>query len=44
MPRVFDVSVDSPVSVDEILSAFSDEDYWQARLAALDTGTVRWSR
>jgi hypothetical protein len=40
MPRSFDVSVDSPVSVDEILSAFSDEDYWQVRLAAFDIGTA----
>jgi uncharacterized protein DUF2505 len=40
MPRSFDVSIDSPVSVDEILSAFSDEDYWHARLAAFDTGTA----
>ena len=40
MPRSIEVSVDSPVSVDEILSAFSDEGYWQARLAAFDTGTA----
>jgi Protein of unknown function (DUF2505) len=40
MPRSFDMSVDSPVSVDEILSAFGDEDYWQARLAAFDIGAA----
>jgi hypothetical protein len=40
MPRSFDLSVDSPVTVDEILSAFGDEDYWQARLAAFDSGTA----
>jgi hypothetical protein len=40
MPHSFDVSIDSPVSVDEVFSAFSDEDYWQARLAAFDTGSA----
>ncbi len=33
MPRSFDFSVESPVSVEQIHSAFSDEDYWLARLA-----------
>lgn len=34
MPRSFDVSFDSPTSVEQVLSAFSDEDYWLARLDA----------
>lgn len=34
MPRSFDVLVESPVSVEQIHSAFSVEDYWLARLAA----------
>jgi hypothetical protein len=34
MPRSFDFSVESPASVEQIHSAFSDEDYWLARLAA----------
>jgi Protein of unknown function (DUF2505) len=34
MPRSFDVLVDSPVSVEQVHSAFGDEDYWLARIAA----------
>jgi hypothetical protein len=34
MPRSFDVLVDSPVSVDQVHTAFSGEEYWLARLAA----------
>ena len=34
MPRSFDFSVESPVTVERIQSAFSEEDYWLARLAA----------
>jgi hypothetical protein len=34
MPRSFDVSFDSPASVEQIHSAFADEQYWLARLAA----------
>ena len=34
MPRSFDFSVESSVSVEQIHSAFSEEDYWLARLAA----------
>ena len=34
MPRSFDFAVESPVSVERIHSAFSEEDYWLARLAA----------
>jgi len=40
MPRSFELALDSPVSVDEILGAFGDPDYWQARLAAFDGGTA----
>lgn len=48
MPRSFDFSVKSPVSAEQVHSAFSDEDYWLARLAefggvgrleSLDIGT-----
>lgn len=35
MPRSFDVSFDSPASVEQVYLAFSDKDYWLARLAAL---------
>jgi len=28
MPRSFDVSVDSPASVDQVHAAFSAEEYW----------------
>jgi hypothetical protein len=34
MPRSFDLSAESPASVEQVHSAFSDEDYWLARLAA----------
>ncbi len=34
MPRTFDVSFDSPASVEQVHSAFGDEDYWLARIAA----------
>jgi hypothetical protein len=30
--------VDSPASVEQILSAFGDADYWEARLTAFDDG------
>ena len=40
MPRSFALSLDAPVAVDEILAAFADDDYWQARLAAFDGGTA----
>jgi hypothetical protein len=33
MPRSFEVSAESPASVDQVHSAFGDEDYWRARLA-----------
>jgi hypothetical protein len=38
--RTFDLSVDAPVSVGDILSAFADDEYWRARLAAFDSGTA----
>ena len=34
MPRSFDVSFESPASVEQVHSAFGDEDYWLARNAA----------
>jgi len=33
MPRSFDMSTDYGVTVDEVLRAFSEEEYWLARLA-----------
>jgi hypothetical protein len=40
MPRSLALSLDAPVGVEEILAAFGDEQYWQARLAAFDGGTA----
>lgn len=40
MSRSLSLSLDAPVAVGEILSAFADENYWQARLAAFDGGTA----
>jgi Protein of unknown function (DUF2505) len=40
MPRSFDVSADSPATVEQVHSAFSDEDYWLARLAKLNGSTA----
>jgi Protein of unknown function (DUF2505) len=40
MPRSFDVSADSPATVEQIHSAFSDEDYWLARLATMGGSTA----
>jgi hypothetical protein len=34
MPRSFNVSFQSPTSVEQIHSAFCEEDYWMARIAA----------
>jgi len=34
MARSFDVSFESPASVEQVHSAFGDEDYWLARIAA----------
>jgi hypothetical protein len=33
MPRSFDISADSVGSVEKVLQAYSEEDYWLARLA-----------
>jgi Protein of unknown function (DUF2505) len=38
MPRSFDFSAESPASVDEVLAAFCDENYWRARVAAFGAG------
>ncbi len=40
MPRSFEVLVESPVSVEQVHTAFSGEDYWEARLAAFGGGTT----
>jgi hypothetical protein len=40
MSRSVDVTVESPASVEQILSAFGDEAYWQARLAEFAGGTA----
>jgi hypothetical protein len=40
MPRSFDLWVESPVSVEQVHSAFGDEDYWLARLANYGTGAA----
>lgn len=40
MSRSLSLSLDAPVAVDEILAAFAEENYWQARLAAFDSGTA----
>ena len=38
MPHSFDLSTESPASVDQVHAAFRDEDYWQARLIAVGFG------
>ena len=40
MPRSFDVSADSLATVEQVHSAFSDEDYWRARLATMNGSTA----
>jgi hypothetical protein len=40
MPSTFDLSVESPATVDQILSAFGDGEYWRARLAMFGGGTA----
>jgi hypothetical protein len=40
MPYSFDPSFESPVSVEQVYSTFSDERYWLARLAAFGGGTT----
>ena len=44
MPRSLALSLEAPVRVEEILAAFGDEQYWQARLAAFDGGTAALNR
>lgn len=38
MPRSFDFSIESPASVEQIHSAFSEKDYWLARQEAFGGG------
>ncbi|CDO89477.1 hypothetical protein AWC29_13170 [Mycobacterium triplex] len=40
MPRNFDVSTESPASVEQIYAAFSREEYWLARIALGDAATT----
>ena len=40
MPHSFDVSVDSPASVDQVHAALSTEEYWLARLETLNGSTA----
>lgn len=40
MPRPFDVSVESPASVDQVLAALSAEEYWLARLGNMSGSTT----
>ena len=40
MPRSFDVSVESPASVEQVHAAFSGEEYWLARIANLSGSTT----
>ena len=40
MPRSFDVSVDSPVSVAQVHAALTAEEYWLARLETLKGSTA----
>jgi Protein of unknown function (DUF2505) len=40
MSRWFDVSADSPVSVEQVHTAFGGEDYWLTRLATLNGSTT----
>ncbi len=38
MPRTFDLSAESPASVDQVHAAFGHEEYWRARLFAVSVG------
>jgi hypothetical protein len=40
MPRSFDISTESPASVEQVLAAFGREDYWLDRVAADDPNTT----
>jgi Protein of unknown function (DUF2505) len=40
MSRSFEISTESPATVEQLYAAFSSEDYWADRFAAYDTSTV----
>jgi len=40
MSRLFDISTESPATVEQLHAAFSSEDYWADRFAAYDASTV----
>lgn len=40
MAKLFDVSVESPVTVEQVFAALGDADYWRARLTAFGGGTA----
>jgi hypothetical protein len=40
MSRLFDISTESPSSVEQLHAAFSSEDYWAERFAAYDAVTT----
>lgn len=40
MSSTFDISTESPATVEQLHAAFSSEDYWAARFAASDANTV----
>jgi Protein of unknown function (DUF2505) len=40
MASSFDVSVESPVSVEQVFAALADESYWRARLAVFRSGAA----
>lgn len=40
MPHSFDLSTESPASVEQVHAAFGREDYWLARIAARDANTT----
>lgn len=41
MPRSFEVSFESPATVEQVHAAFSDENYWLARLANVGGGGMK---
>jgi hypothetical protein len=40
MSRSFDISTESPATIEQLHAAFSSEDYWSDRFAASDASTV----
>lgn len=40
MPRTFELETESPAPVERFHSAFREEGYWRARLAAMDNGEL----